>query len=186
MRKWSESNLKLNPNKANPHNEIEEWFRIEFPNKDEYNNELRASAKEAVKRISDDSDYISQTDDDAQNVTVNEDIKENEKGYEGAIAHIFDWDKYFYSHLPKSNEQKIENDKMLMQIIDNSKWHDRMKKRGVGFLLIITEWAKYVKAAVVRKNIFWQDVPGYKVIVKAVLREMQKRQLLLYPDALVD
>ena len=47
-------------------------------------------------------------------------------------------------------------------------------KRGVGFLLIITEWAKYVKAAVVRKNIFWQDVPGYKVIVKAVLREMQK------------
>lgn len=61
-----------------------------------------------------------------------------------------------------------------------------MKKRGVGFLLIITEWAKYVKNAVVRKNIFWQDVPGYKVIVKAVLREMQKRPLLLYPDALLD
>ena len=49
-----------------------------------------------------------------------------------------------------------------------------MKKRGVGFLLTVTEWAKYVKSAVVRKNIFWQDVPGYKIIVKAVLREMQK------------
>ena len=53
-------------------------------------------------------------------------------------------------------------------------------------MLIITEWAKYVKNAVVRRNVFWQDVPGYKIIVKAVLREMQKRQLLLYPDALID
>lgn len=75
---------------------------------------------------------------------------------------------------------------MLKQTVQNIKWHDRMKKRGVGFLLIITEWAKYIKNAVVRRNVFWQDVPGYKIIVKAVLREIQKRSLLLYPDALID
>jgi len=113
-------------------------------------------------------------------------LEPDQEKYEGAISHIFDWDKYFYSFLPTDSEQKVENDKILKVIIENSKWHERIKKRGVGFLLIVTEWAKYVKSALVRKNIFWQDIPGYKIIVKAVLRELQKRPLMCYPDAFLD
>lgn len=99
---------------------------------------------------SNESDDFSNSDEE-EDESNTDDVNEVEKGYEGAIAHIFDWDRYFYSHLPKDNEQKLENDKMLNHIIENPKWHDRMKKRGVGFMLVITEWAKYVKAAVVRK-----------------------------------
>ena len=89
---------------------------------------MRRNTKDDLKQNVLDSDNISQTDEDeAQYAAGTEDQKENEKGYEGAIAHIFDWDKHFYSHLPKNNEQKKENDRMLEHILENSKWHDRMK-----------------------------------------------------------
>ena len=177
-------------------NEIDEWFRIEFPKKDNYKEVQKHKTVEEQKRRNEESSDSSDSDPDNSEVEKNEILKQLtidspynaiiNKKYEGAIAHIFDWDRYFYSHLPKDNEQKKENDKILEHILENTRWHDRIKKRGVGFLLIITEWAKYVKQAVIKRNIFWQDVPGYKTIVKAVLREIQKRPLLSYPDSLLD
>jgi hypothetical protein len=174
--------------KINPDNEIAEWFKIEFPKKDNYESLNSKNTKyEDMKKV---EECSSSTDTDQSQGELLpsplESPRSNVKTYEGAIAHVFDWERYFYSHLPDGNEQKKESDRILKSCIQSTKWHERIKKRGVGFLLIVTEWAKYVKTAVVRRNVFWQDVPGYKTIVKAVLREMQNRPLLLYPDALID
>ena len=179
---------------ANIHNEIDEWFSIEFPKKEYYKQAQKQKTVEEQKKRNEESSDSSDSDPDEPSTKLLQPMEHRDsqasetprEKYEGAIAHIFDWDRYFYSHLPKDNEQKKENDKILKYILENSRWHDRIKKRGVGFLLIITEWAKYVKQAVIKRNIFWQDVPGYKTIVKAVLREFQKRPLMLYPDALLD
>ena len=182
--------------KFKQNDEIEEWFRTEFPkNKDYLMVPLKTEPEEEEKNV----DKAPDTDTESESDSQPEEVAEPNlppsspkvqlktiKNYEGAITQIFDWDRYFYSHLPTDNEQQKESDRILKQTVNNNKWHDRMKKRGIGFLLIITEWAKYVKSAVVKRNVFWQDVPGYKIIVKAVLREMQKRSLLLYPDALID
>ena len=186
IRKPSVAKLK----KIQQSNEIEEWFRIEFPKKDNYTEQQDFQKKESVENVADQSDYTSsdtETEkDEPPPEPQPESPRQTRKKYEGAIGHYFDWDRYFYDHLPEENEQKKESDRILKASIESNKWHDRIKKRGIGFLLIITEWAKYVKSAIVRKNIFWQDVPGYKIIVKGVLREMQQRPLLLYPDALID
>jgi len=38
----------------------------------------------------------------------------------------------------------------------------------------------------VSSNISWKDVPGYRVILKAVLLEMKERDVAYYPEALKD
>jgi hypothetical protein len=186
--KGGSTNFKLR--KINPDNEIDEWFKIEFPRKDNYESmNHRNSNYEDMKKVEECSSSTD-TEQSQEHLSLMPapilSPLPSLKTYEGAIAHIFDWEHYFYSHLPDGNEQKKESDRILKSCIQSTKWHDRIKKRGVGFLLIVTEWAKYVKLSVVRRNVFWQDVPGYKTIVKAVLREMQNRSLLLYPDALID
>jgi hypothetical protein len=35
-------------------------------------------------------------------------------------------------------------------------------------------------------QIFWQDIPGYRVVVKAVLQEMKLRNVAEYPDSLIN
>lgn len=35
-------------------------------------------------------------------------------------------------------------------------------------------------------SLFWQDIPGYRIIVKSILVEMKERSILEYPDSLID
>lgn len=49
--------------------------------------------------------------------------------------------------------------------------------------LIKNSVTQYSKKA---KTIFWQDIPGYKNILKAFLLEMKELDILEYPDALVE
>lgn len=62
----------------------------------------------------------------------------------------------------------------------------RLSKRGVAFFLIVKQWATYVKNLLVRKNVSWINVPGYKKILKAILLEMKERDVAYYPEALKD
>ena len=36
------------------------------------------------------------------------------------------------------------------------------------------------------KKIVWQDIPGYRIILKSILFEMKEREVSTYPDALID
>jgi len=52
--------------------------------------------------------------------------------------------------------------------------------------LTIKNWADNVQKTLVSAKINWKDVPGYKVIIKAILLEMKWRDVANYPDALLD
>ena len=99
---------------------------------------------------------------------------EEEHGAITAIGRIFDWKSYFYDQLPDTPE-KQEALASLESTINNIKWKERLEKRGIALFLIVSQWAKYVKATAVKENIFWQDVPGYNFILKAILLEMKER-----------
>lgn len=93
--------------KSSRDNEIDEWFRIEFPKKDQYNDDYRPFDEKESKQYVNETDDLSDSEwNSSNNAIINDEYLECERGYEGAITHIFDWDKYFYSHLPKENEQK--------------------------------------------------------------------------------
>jgi hypothetical protein len=35
-------------------------------------------------------------------------------------------------------------------------------------------------------SLFWQDIPGYRIIVKSILIELKERNVVDYPDSLID
>lgn len=60
-----------------------------------------------------------------------------------------------------------------------------MAKRGVAFFFFLDEWGQYVnKTVVVKDHVPWQDLPGYKTLVKALLLELKIREITAYPEAL--
>ena len=66
-----------------------------------------------------------------------------------------------------------------------SEWKERMEKRGVAFFLFLVYWVEYIQiAAIISINVKWYFLPGYVRLVKAVLCEMQRRNINEYPDSL--
>lgn len=48
------------------------------------------------------------------------------------------------------------------------------------------KWAEYVKVLVVNDKMDWYDIPGYSLIIKSIFHQMKTREILEYPDSLVD
>lgn len=60
-----------------------------------------------------------------------------------------------------------------------------MEKRGVAFFLFVVYWVEYIQiAAIISQNIKWYILPGYNKLVKAILSELLKRNIINYPDSL--
>lgn len=118
----------------------------------------------------------------AHNVENDSEDDENEKS---SIDRFFNWDEYFYSHIPES-EQKKKNLQILSHLMSLNKWEEKIAKRGVAFFLIVKTWADFVKMTVVKDNIMWFNIPGYSSILKIFFDQMKRRKISEYPDALVD
>lgn len=101
------------------------------------------------------------------------------------IDHFFNWEEYFYQHIPNS-EQKKKNLKILSNIMTMNKWEEKLAKKGVALFLIIAKWADYVRTTVVNDNIMWFNIPGYPSILKVIFSQMKERPISEYPDALVE
>ncbi len=43
-----------------------------------------------------------------------------------------------------------------------------------------------IQQTVMTYQIYWQDIPGYRIIVKSIIVELKERHILEYPDSLVD
>lgn len=101
------------------------------------------------------------------------------------ILEQFDWKTEFYKHLigEKKYDQNVD---FLNKILEDHQWHTRFIKKGVGFFLFIKELCDYIVETLVNiDKIPWQDIPGYKLILRAFLVEMQSRDLKAYPEALI-
>ena len=95
---------------------------------------------------------------------------------------MFDWHYQFYRHIPDNEEAQA----LLDKIEQNRKWQIRVLWRSIAYFQIVQRWAQFLTLSVKTKDIFWQDIPGYKCILKSILIEMKQRPIVQYPDALVD
>ena len=68
--------------------------------------------------------------------------------------------------------------RMLRRIESNKKWQARVKKRSIAFFQIVKRWAEFIYQNVMTYSIYWQDIPGYKVIVKSIIIELKERNVL--------
>ena len=68
--------------------------------------------------------------------------------------------------------------------MDLSEWNERISKRGIAFFKFIEYWTSYVLRIMTNNLIPWQDIPGYVILIKAVLYEVKIRKVTNYPEAL--
>jgi Protein of unknown function (DUF1765) len=50
----------------------------------------------------------------------------------------------------------------------------------------VRRWAEFIQTTVQTNHLFWQDIPGYRQIVKSILIELKQRRITEYPDSLVE
>lgn len=111
--------------------------------------------------------------------------KEDDNNFESPLMHLFDWEDNFYKFIPNSEENQ-ESQKILRRIIYKDKWQHRLKKRSVAFFQIVLKWVDVLYDAVQTYHVSWQDIPGYKEVLKAFLLEMKEIDIVDYPDSLVE
>jgi len=112
-----------------------------------------------------------------------------EDGHVGLFK-LFDWELQFFKHLPKPQgtsglHQKDLDDaqRYIRHIESNKKWQARVKKRSIAYFQIIKRWAELLKSTVKTYSLLWQDIPGYRCIVKSLLLELKMRKPTDYPDS---
>lgn len=76
--------------------------------------------------------------------------------------------------------------KYMNRIEQNKKWQTRVKKRSLAYFQIVRRWAEFIQTTVQTNHLFWQDIPGYRQIVKSILLELKQRPIKDYPDSLID
>lgn len=76
--------------------------------------------------------------------------------------------------------------KIQKKIEINVKWQNRVKKRSLAYFQIIKRWGDFIQQTVQINHLFWQDIPGYKMIVRSILYELKTRPVNEYPDPLVE
>ena len=94
---------------------------------------------------------------------------------ENPIVNMFDWKTYCFRIAKEETKKKAEE--MLEKTLATNTWKMRYSKRGVVFFLTVKHWAQYVKNTLVHNNINWKDVPGYRIILKAILVEMKSKEV---------
>ena len=52
--------------------------------------------------------------------------------------------------------------------------------------MIVKNWSEFIQKKVSTYSLYWQDIPGYRVIVKSVLIELKERNIADYPDSIID
>jgi hypothetical protein len=102
------------------------------------------------------------------------------------VDNFFNWDKNFYSRIPDKLDQKKKNLEILSKILTNTRWEEKISKTGVALFLIITDWLDYAKNTIVNNKIEWWGIPGYMIILKVIVHQIKQRNILEYPDSLID
>ena len=59
--------------------------------------------------------------------------------------------------------------------------------KTIGFFFnFLGEWVHYIKKKVVlQENFPWQDINGYRILLKAMLCELKTQQIINYSDAMI-
>lgn len=102
-----------------------------------------------------------------------------------SFSKLVNWEDEFFKHISHTDGYKNSVQDLKIRL-ENPDWKRRFSKKGVGFFFFISEICKYIKSLVVLKeNIPWSQVPGYGILLKNFLVELNKREVGSYPDALI-
>ena len=103
-----------------------------------------------------------------------------------------DWQHLFYNHLTKipefSNFMKIKYEELETYLTKKIEWQDRISKRGLGFISIISKFEYFIKKklSIAENKILWNDIPGMKIIIECLNYEFSTKEIAQYSDNLIN
>lgn len=97
---------------------------------------------------------------------------------------LIDWDKDFYNHL-KEQPKYLVNKELLGRTLQKN-WEAKFKQKSLLFFYFVVDWCDYVRAALVVKNISWDNIIGYTTIVYNFIERMNAKEVVSYPDILIN
>lgn len=74
----------------------------------------------------------------------------------------------------------------LDSILERNEWQDRISKRGLGFLSIVTRLETFIeKKVILSKNTSLSQVPGMKIIIESINFELNNTNVAQYSDSMI-
>ena len=107
------------------------------------------------------------------------------------------WEVVFYKRL-ESALKGINKDQTDCEIFEKLKetdtiiskeveWQDRLSKRGLAFYSMVSKLEKYVGYKVVKNmDIKWANIPGFDIILDAIAKELQIKEITTYSPQLIE
>lgn len=98
----------------------------------------------------------------------------------------FEWEKDFNVYLGSS--PKGEENKMILEMILRSEmWVSKLARRRIEYFRFLKEWCTYVYSFfTLKEHVPWQEIPGFRTLLKGLLIEMKKRDIKRYPDLMIE
>lgn len=137
---------------------------------------------------------------------------ENELGYDknnikdfieiDPVNSLILWENLFYKRLDSAlnsyktqnksddneiNERLKETDSIIIKDHHQREWKERLRKRGPAFFSMVIRLENYIRHKVVKDiNIKWLNIPGFNIIIDAIVNELKTRDVSTYPQKLCD
>lgn len=103
---------------------------------------------------------------------------------ESSLISQFSWEKDF-NHYLKTHTHGTKLHEEIQLIVNSESWQKRFHERNETFFYFLCEWNHYVHKKMLFKNhIPWQDLPGYRILLKSFLVELKNREIVKYPETL--
>lgn len=112
------------------------------------------------------------------------------------------WENLFYKRLDSAlnsykSSNKIDENELNDRLKDTDiiinkdhhkgEWKERLRKRGPAFFSMIVRLENYISHKVVKEiNIKWLNIPGFNIIIDAIVNELKIRDVSAYPKKLCD
>eukprot|EP01135_Chromosphaera_perkinsii_P000767 Nk52_evm55s151 gene=Nk52_evmTU55s151 len=97
-----------------------------------------------------------------------------------------DMEEHLDKHCIKTKSMVIEEQKKLLPAGPDQRWLQQFETKSQLFFFFFEQLVIHVYDIMPDKdNIVWHEVPGYSILLKALLLEMMERPVEAYPDSLM-
>lgn len=96
------------------------------------------------------------------------------------ISNPLDWGP-FYELIPKD----FASPSCAAELKKKS-WRSKIEKRGIAFFSFFENWLEHAHKQTVSQHFIWSNLPGYKSLLSSFLIELKERNIIEYPEALIN
>jgi len=151
-------------------------------------NDLKPNEKDNSKDYLNEKEYV-ENELIEKSQTTNENEEKLIDDIKNPIVSLIDWSNLFYGKLKNKGFEKevLEKEEEMEVRLKKPDWRKRIEKKGLAFFSIIKKLEEYfVKKMIVKRDINWFFIPGFKIIISAVIHQLKNFPTTSYTQPMID